>query len=175
MKRISKLNQNLIIDLLLFITGLLLAFSGLLITIKYHAGSLPKNTQSLMFDYYSWSLFHKVFSVMFFLLVSYHIYLHKEWYLKHFINRTADKKKSFVPTFLFIATALTGFIPWFIGLFLSSGSSINLWHGIIEIHDKLGTFLIIMMLIHLKSKYSWIKAMIIKVFRGNKQSVKQVG
>ncbi len=163
MKQMNKLNQNFTIDILLAVTGFLLSLSGILLQVKYHAGRLPKNVEALFFDYYSWSLFHKVFSVIFFMLVSCHIYLHKEWYLRHFITKTAKQRKSPIPTILFFITALTGFIPWLLGYFNTSPNGYGLWRGLIEIHDKLGIVLIILMLIHLKSKFNWIKAMVIKV------------
>jgi len=161
----NKSNHNFIIDIILFFNGILLSFSGLIISAKYHAEHLPKDVKYFIFNYYSWSFFHKVMSVVCFFLVCYHLYLHKTWVLKNLISRDTVKKKSIFPIIVFFIGALTGFIPWIISMSIIFSENIHLRRTIIEIHDKLGIILIILLIFHLTQKYFWIKAMVKKMLR----------
>jgi hypothetical protein len=169
---------SFLINNLLLLCGIMVIVSGLTIQLAYHMGSSEphhRNNHEVQphsityeqdrgfdtvktvwgFNYHQWSTIHKLFIVLFSLIMIYHFYIHWKWY-KGVINKHLIKKNSQVITLtiLFLFVAFTGLIPWFIDL---SGSK-SVWRFIlIEIHDKLTLVLIIFLILHFIKRSKWFK------------------
>jgi hypothetical protein len=176
-QRKKTLNSFLINNLLLFV-GIIMIVSGLTLQVGFHMGSSEPHhgnrhevqPQSVNyeqdrgidtlktvwgFNYHQWSTIHKLFIVLFSLIMIYHFYIHWKWYKgvikKHLIRKNIQV---ITLTLLFLLVALTGLIPWFIDL---SGSK-SVWRFIlIEIHDKLTLVLIIYLILHFINRSKWFK------------------
>jgi len=148
-------------------------FSGLTLQIGYHMGgshihqpeikngsasyeqSRTLDTKKIIcgFDYYKWSYIHKYAIVMFSLLMILHGYLHRKWYTKVITRFLIAKNKLVILlTIIFIAVAITGFIPWLADL---SGSTGKIRLRFIETHDKLTMIFILMLVWHIVKKVKW--------------------
>jgi len=55
---------------------------------------------------------------------------------------------------IFISTCLTGFIPWL----LPSGEDTEITRrGLLEIHDKMGIVLIVLLVLHVSKRFNWFR------------------
>jgi|WetSurMetagenome_2_1015567.scaffolds.fasta_scaffold115883_3 NAD-dependent dihydropyrimidine dehydrogenase PreA subunit len=171
-----KLFNKFIINNLILIFGVLMAFSGLTLQIGFHMGGTGEHhskrheifPQSMTyeqvreidpgkivcgFNYSGWSAIHKISIICFSLLMVFHIYAHWKWYkgviTKHLINKNI---MVITLSILFILAAITGLVPWFIDL---SGSKSSLRLGFIEVHDKLTLILIVYLILHMVRKNKW--------------------
>jgi len=164
---------KLLINTLLFFTGIIMTYSGMVLQIGFHMGGphgekIVTNSQSTQYEqiraidpnqivsglnYHDWSSWHKYTIVVFSLLMIYHFYLHWKWYkvviTKHLISKN---KEALGLSVLFLLVAITGLIPWFIDL---TGGTINLRMLLIEIHDKITLLLVVFLLIHFVRRAKW--------------------
>lgn len=154
---------NLINNIILLITGLLAAISGLTMQLGFHMHGVHGNEINtvLGFAFNEWSVIHKVSIVIMTLTTVYHFIIHWKWYKgvikKHLINKN---KVSIYITVVFILVAITGLVPWFLTLFDGMGHARM---GLIEIHDKLTFLLIALMLFHIIKKFKWYYNEILKI------------
>lgn len=154
----KKADKNLITDLLLLPSGFLTVFSGILLQIKYHMGRLPKTTEVLSINYYEWTVIHKYASVLFFVILCVHIYLHKEWYISLFRKIPVKRERTSRLALILLVTSLLGFIPWgqsIINSLLGRPSPVT-ERIFVEIHDKLGILLMIKIIMHVWKRFGWI-------------------
>ncbi len=145
-------SKKLTINLGLIASGLLTIFSGLLIQIQFHIGK-NLNSSVLSFNYSKWVSVHKISIILLSVLMIYHISLHWKWY-KTIVTKKLLKKNVQVMTltFIFLLTAITGFIPWII--YLLKGSEI-IRKAFIETHDKLAIILSIYFILHIIKRLKW--------------------
>ncbi len=147
---------RVILNLGLLISGIATVFSGLLIQVNYHMGNhgnIEVNDCVIGISYNGWSTIHKIAIVVFTLLITYHIYHHRQWY------RVVVKKKLFarnkqviILSVLFVLVAITGFTPWFIDL-LNVDEMLR--KVIIEIHDKLAIIIAVYLTLHIIKRLRW--------------------
>ncbi len=155
---------NFIINNLLLLSGIATIFSGLAIQIGFHMKGLDHENIFWGADYFTWSSVHKIVVIFFTILAIYHIFNHLQWYKTVFTKKLVSKnRKVIILSVLFILTALTGFIPWYIDL---SGNSESSRHIFIEIHDKFTLFLIIYFILHVIRKIKWF-SFTFKKFKSN--------
>ena len=156
---------NLINNIVLLISGIIAAISGLTMQLGFHMhGSHGNEINTLMgFTFNEWSVIHKVSFVIMSLTIVYHIFIHWKWYKgvlkKHLINKN---KVSIYITVVFVLVAITGLAPWFLTLF---GGLEHVRKGFIEIHDKLTFGLIALMLLHIVKKFKWYYTSFLKLFK----------
>jgi hypothetical protein len=90
-----------------------------------------------------------------------HIYLHINWYKAVITGKVFRKNRQvLIWSALFIFTAFSGLIPWFVDLFAGSGDARL---GLIEIHDKLALVLIIYLVLHLAKQLKWFGTAFLKL------------
>ena len=155
------------INLVLLLSGVVMALSGLILQLGYHMNEHREGVQEetshlsqyeqlrgidtgkIVFglNYHDWSVTHKFAIVLVTLLMIYHIYTHWKW-VKAIINKHLMSKNAQVITLsvLFLLVAITGLVPWFVDL---SGSTNTLRLIFIEIHDKLALILIVFLVLHI--------------------------
>lgn len=133
------------ISLLVF--GVLMTVSGLYIQIRYHmqgGGTLGLS---------QWTFIHKWSALIFTLLIVAHIALHLKWFEiileKHLFKQN---RITIILAITMLVVAILGFLPWFLTLF---PSQIDLRNTLIEIHDKIGLFFIIIMFGHIIKRCRW--------------------
>jgi 2-oxoglutarate ferredoxin oxidoreductase subunit delta len=167
---------SFMINNLLLAAGLLLALSGMVLQIGFHAGAHERGADVIHsgvvqyeevrkinpdkivcgFNYSGWSALHKWAVVFFSLLIIYHIYTHWRWYKgvisKHLIGKNVQVITLSV---LFLLAAVTGIIPWLIDLY---GGPVGVRIALIEIHDKLTLLLIIYFILHVIKRSKWYAA-----------------
>jgi hypothetical protein len=106
-------------------------------------------------SYYNWSFLHKISIVCFSLCVLYHIHFHWGWFRCVFKNRMTGRNVQVITlSFLFLAVAFTGLVPWCINLVGGAATSRLLF---IEIHDKLTLLLIIYLVLHVIKRAFWYR------------------
>jgi hypothetical protein len=147
---------SLVTNVALLLTGFAVAFSGFLIQLDYHMGhhgSIDENDLVLGMDYLGWTNGHKVSIVTLSLLVIIHIILHWRWY-KTVLQKNlfAKNKLAIALTMIFTVVAITGYVPWLIGL---TGGSDASRRTFIEVHDKIAVVLFVCLVIHLAKRFRW--------------------
>lgn len=137
------------LNISLLIIGIVLAGSGFLLQLNYHMGHhgyIITTDRVLGLDYYCWSMFHKISSVLFSIIVLMHLYLNYNWMkgvvTKHLTNK---HKQVFIFSILFIISAVTGFAAWYFSSIEADELSQKIY---IEIHDKITLFLFIFLILH---------------------------
>jgi len=162
----TKINKILIVNLLLLPVSFLAVFSGSLLQVKYHAGRLPKTTYVLFNNYFDWVTIHKASASLFFIFLCTHIYLHKDWYYRMYKKNLLKRNAPIRLTIVLLVTAITGFFPWIQSLFVYfKGLETHFGEKFfIEIHDKLGILLIILLIFHITKRFRWIKFRLSKLF-----------
>ena len=144
------------INILLLISSITTAFSGLTIMIHYHMGHQGDiSTTDLFWGIYygGWSTIHKTATIALSLIMAYHILLHLKWYKNVLLKKLLTKNRQVILlSVIFIVTALTGFIPWL----LQSGDVSDIpQRGLIEIHDKMGIVFIVFLVLHVSKRFNW--------------------
>jgi len=154
----NKPTQNLLfsVNSMLLVCSIAAAFSGLTIMIRYHmghSGMINVTDEFWGFDYSVWSGIHKTVTIALTLLMAYHVLLHWKWYKNVVLKKLMTKNKQVILlSFIFICTCLTGFIPWI----LPSGEDTELTRrGLLEIHDKMGIVLIVLLVLHVRKRFNW--------------------
>jgi hypothetical protein len=152
----GKLFNSFIINIGLLISGLFTVFSGLLIQLKYHIGNhgnISVNDYVFGISYKSWSGFHKISIVILSVLMIFHIYLHWKWFKAVIKKRIVTNNKQVLTLLaLFVLVAITGFIPWFLGLLKDNEIPRKTF---IEIHDKLAIILSAYLILHIIKRLKW--------------------
>jgi hypothetical protein len=152
-KTILSLNINLV----LFLVGLAMVFSGILLQLVYHMGhhgGIDTNHSVLGLNYFNWSDIHKYSILILSLALVFHVTLHWKWY------KTVLKKKrlvlrnqqAIILTIVFLSVAISGYIPWFIKL--GGGSELDR-KALIEVHDKITWVLLIYLIFHVCKRFKW--------------------
>jgi hypothetical protein len=155
MKRnISKRSLNFRINLISFFPVLVLALSGLIIQFHYHMKGYPDHYEVWGFDRTHWLLLHKVCAVTCVLLILLHLYLHWNWLKMALTKRRLTsgkriKKNSLWLSIVFMLATLTSVLSWLI-----IDDPLPAKH-IIEIHDKLGIVLTILLINHIIQHFNW--------------------
>lgn len=151
----NKSNINFYIELFILFPFVLLAFSGILIQINYHAGGLLDEANVLGANRNGWLYLHKIVSVISLFGITMHVFLHTWWIKMLFRGRTFRGVKNVKITLwlliLFIITTLTGLVSW---LVLSVDEHARFI--VIEIHDKIGIILIILVIFHFVNNWRWM-------------------
>lgn len=154
---------RLFINLGLLISGLIMAFSGLLIQIEFHLGNhggIELNKTIWGLNHSEWSFIHKCFISIFTLFMIFHFILHKLWYKVVFSKKLFVKnKKTITLTIVFILVAITGYIPWLIKL---TRGDFWMREIFIEIHDKIALILVVFLLLHFLKKLKWFRVELMK-------------
>jgi hypothetical protein len=164
---------SFLIDLGLLFFGSALVFSGLLIQIGYHMGHhgpIVGNNLVLGLNYFNWSDFHKISTILVSIGMVFHILLHWKWY------QTMVRRKKFVIknqqaiilTILFVFVAITGYFSWFIKL--GGGSDLSR-RAFIEIHDKITLVFFVYLILHVKKRFKWILTTFKKVKKDGKNPI----
>jgi hypothetical protein len=172
------INKNMLLSFVLncflILSALLTSISGLILQMGFHVGghhghgenthSQINNSQDRIrtFDlenkvmglnHGEWSLFHKITIVIFTLLIIYHLYKHWNWYKGVISKKLLGKNKQvMILSVLFLISALTGLIPWFMG-FAESKNILRM--VLIELHDKISLILIVFLILHLIKRAKW--------------------
>lgn len=155
------------IDVALAITGLYFSLTGILIQMKYHMHGRSKDSLMLGMNYPVWNTLHVLSSLLGILLISIHVYQHRKWYLSIFKNKKIPKQKpTLIISIIFILMVFTGFIPLTLRL-IDPAKFAELRFMFIEIHDKLGILLSILLTGHILRRLGVLKNNIIKVFKAN--------
>lgn len=160
----NKVNRSKLMfwtNLLSFVAIVVLVFSGLLMQAVYHMGRNPENISCMGLDKTAWSATHKITSMVCLILVVYHLYLNWQWLKKAISNKRSKngkriKKYSLWLSFIFVLATFTSLLSWLII------EDKNEARHIIEIHDKLGIVLFVMLIIHFIRHYRWFKNLFIK-------------
>lgn len=144
------------INLGLLFSGFIMAFSGLLIQIKYHMGHHSGIDIKYIvsgISYYGWSGIHKISIVFISIFMIFHFVLHWKWY-KTIVKKNLITKNIQVIalTIVFILVAVTGYIPWLIKIM--GGEEITR-KTFIEIHDKLALILFMYLILHVVKRLKW--------------------
>lgn len=164
---------SFVINNLLLASGLIMIVSGMIMQIGFHMGSHPGHGHQAQghsiayedmrvidhnkivggFNYSDWSAIHKIVVIVFFLLITWHLYIHWKWIMglirKHLMGKNSQL---IILSALFLLVALTGFIPWGIDLWGGSGESRMFY---IEIHDKLTLLFMLFLLLHIIKRARW--------------------
>lgn len=148
-----------------FLPFILLAFSGLLIQINYHAGHLTDTAVVLGLNRYGWLLLHKITAVISIIGLSAHLFLHVGWLKAVLLKKLYKKSRRNTKITLWllisaVATALTGIISW-----LLAPAMVYARHSIIEIHDKIGIILIILFVLHIVNHWKWLNCTFLDIWR----------
>ncbi len=127
--------------------GLIVSISGLFIQIHYHI----QNSSSI--GYNTWANIHKWASLLFTILIVFHIILHAKWY-----NNVIEKhliKKNKITLYL---TAIT-LVAALLGFAACIATDFDTRHVLIEIHDKTAMLFFVLLLIHVLKKCKWYLSM----------------
>jgi magnesium-transporting ATPase (P-type) len=175
-KRRKRMLNNLLVNNLLLLSAFVMVISGLTLQLGFHAGGpgghqfevhgahsrtmkyeeargIDTNKIVYGFTYPVWSNVHRLTIILFSLLIMYHVYAHWRWYKGVVARRQIHKNfQTLTLSMLFLAVAVTGFVPWFIDL---SGSTVILRTLLIEIHDKLAFVLIVFFILHVAKRAKW--------------------
>jgi hypothetical protein len=153
------LASRYIINLGLLLSALVVVFSGLLIQIEFHMGShdgVVINNSVMGFGYSGWLNIHRIAIVIISLFMIFHVLLHWKWYKAVVKKRLIKKNRQvIILSIVFVLTAVTGYIPWFISLAGGEELSRKLF---IEIHDKLALILFVFLILHLLKRMKWFIA-----------------
>jgi hypothetical protein len=148
--------KNLLINLGVLVFGISAAFSGLLIQVKYHMGNhgdIDNSNTVFGMGYYGWSDIHKIAIVILSLFMFFHVSLHWKWYKAVIKKRLVNKHIQVLTlSVVFVLVAITGLVPWFIGLL---GGDDNLRKAFMEIHDKLTLILLVYLILHVIKRLKW--------------------
>ena len=144
------------LNILLLVSSIATAFSGLTIMFHYHMGNhgdIITSDTLWGIDYGGWSVIHKIATVVLSLIMAYHILLHWKWYKNVLLKKLLKKNRQvLLLTVIFIITSATGLIPWLV----LSGDEMHITRrGILEIHDKMGIMLIVFLILHLSKRFKW--------------------
>ncbi|MCK9613828.1 MAG: DUF4405 domain-containing protein [Bacteroidales bacterium] len=154
--KIRKAKFNFWINLISLLPVSLLAFTGLLIQLNYHMKRYNDSCAVWGLDRADWLILHKACAVISIITILLHLYLHWNWLKMAFTKRrlkngTRVKKNSLWLSIIFLLATITSIISWF---FIED--KLQAKH-VIEIHDKLGIVLSILIIVHLIQHFSWIK------------------
>lgn len=108
----------------------------------------------LWFNIDGWLLLHKIISVLLSIGIIIHLIRHSKWLVDIIKNnrlfKNEYKNKSLILFFiLFCISAILGFISWIFN------NHLEVRNILIEIHDKITFFLIILFIIHFVKKIKW--------------------
>jgi hypothetical protein len=156
------------IDTALAITGLYFSLSGILIQVKYHMHGRSKESLLLGMDYTTWNALHVISSLLGLVLISTHIYQHRKWYMYILKSRKIPKQKpTFIISIIFFLMVLTGLTPLTFRL-IDPVKFAGLRFMFIEVHDKLGILLSILLTGHILRRLSILKKNIGKTLNTKK-------
>ncbi len=137
------------INLCLLVTSIALVSSGFILQFNYHMGNHGQIITTDTFwgmDYYFWSMFHKVNSLLCSIIVFLHLYVNYKWIKGVITKHLVDKHKQvFIFSSIFFVCAITGFTAWYFSLEANELSR----KLFIEIHDKITLFLFIFLILHI--------------------------
>ena len=147
-------------SLLSLVPVVVLAFSGLLMQLVYHMGRHPLSYLFWGLDKTEWSWVHKICATICLLLIAYHLYLHWNWLKTAVSKRRSNsgkrmKRNSLWLSIIFLLAAISSAISWLIII------DRHLARHVIEIHDKLGILLAILIIVHFIQHYTWFKKLLL--------------
>ena len=153
-----------IVNLGLLFFGSILAFTGLLIQINYHMGNhgaIDINNRVFGIDYPGWSVIHKMAVIFISIFITLHIVRHWKWYITIIRKKLMAKNRQvIILSIVFILTAITGYMPWFIKL---KGGDEMIRKFYIEIHDKLALILFVFLVLHVLKRLKWFASTLRKL------------
>lgn len=158
--KLSKFENSMIISLLLSIPILIMSISGLVLTLRFHP------SQGTLLELWGisrnvWRDMHIYSAIIASLLLLYHLVLVRKRLYR--VITSGRKNIRSIKTsrnlfWIFVIGSVTGFIPYIAGMF---GMSL---HHIIEIHDKLGLVIVILIILHIVYKWKSIITFSKKIF-----------
>jgi hypothetical protein len=153
----SKGMINYFIDCFLVITGIIMIYSGLLVQVRYHGRTMNPLIVSQIPDYIQWSQIHKISTIVIAVLACVHVYLHWKWYEVMFKKKLGGRHKiTMIMTIIFLLSAITGFWAWIFRLLNDSPQGMIQEKHLIEIHDKLGIILAVLIIGHVMRRLRWL-------------------
>ncbi len=155
---------SLKINLALLFLGLIMSSSGLLIQIKYHMGNYEEIIRSKEvwgLIHPEWSLIHRISAIVFSMCVFYHVKLHWKWF-KAVVKKKLIVKNKLVITLsiVFLIVAITGLLSFLVNIIRGDKLLSN---SIIDIHDKIALILIVLIVLHIYSRFKWFIVMFKKL------------
>jgi hypothetical protein len=152
----SRLLLSFVTNLALLPTGVAMVVSGFAMQFGYHIGHHGSIDASRVFwgmDFAAWSATHKTSIMLGALLTLVHVRSHWRW-LQAVVSKRLFAKNWLTVTLttLFVAAAVTGYIPWIVDLADGSASARKV---LIEVHDKLTLALSVCLAIHVVGRVRW--------------------
>lgn len=145
----KKSATDLYLNLGLLIISIIMMFSGLFLQIKYHfirKGALDE-------DYLFWSNIHTITSILFAILVVFHIVKHWKWFKAVVRKKLFSKNRPvIILSSVFLITTITGFIAYSLKL---NGIDVGMRKVFVEIHDKIAIILMFFLVAHFLKRIKW--------------------
>lgn len=140
-------------NILLLISVFIVSVSGMIIQIDYHIRHNCDTQAVLFLDRTAWYSVHVWCSVVFMLIIIYHIVAHLKWYGSVFKHKLSRKSRpTIILTWLMLAVTITGFTPLYLSFFAEHSF---LRFAIVEIHDKIAIIFMIMVFLHTMRRLKW--------------------
>jgi hypothetical protein len=156
MAEMKNLRISFLVNLGLIAAACVVAFTGFAIQVGYHMGhqgSIDDSRVVIGMTYSDWSAAHKLAVIVLSILVIVHIVRHWTRYKTMVRKKLYGRNKTTVAlTLLFVAVAVTGYIPWLIDLVGGHAAARKVF---IEIHDKITLILCLYFVIHTAQKVRW--------------------
>ena len=164
MQKKRRLKLNLITNLGLLLSGIVMALSGFVMQFGFHMGHqgvIDENNPVLGMSYSGCSICHKISIIILSFLVIFHIALHWEWYKTVIRKKLFSRNKLVVTlTIILIIVGVTGYIPWSIKILGGSDWTRKIF---IEVHDKITFLLFVCLVIQVTKSFRWFVAALAKV------------
>ena len=162
----KKLINQFIVNSTVLIFGISTLFSGLLIQLKFHIGQhgdISSSEKFLGITYAGWTEMHKISVVVLVAFIIYHFALHWKWFQTVVCKRLFKRHRQVVTlSITFLIATFSGFFPWLI--YLGNGDEV-LRKEIIEIHDKVGIVLSVLLIMHMMKRQQWFFKSLEKVIK----------
>ena len=142
-------SRRFLLNLSLCVTGILSAGSGFLLQFIYHMGHGRTTLEDLVWDrpYAFWSMFHKLTSLFFVILIAIHLKWNWKWIKRVVTSRSFQKHREvFVFTAVFGMAAVFGFTAWMVS---DLAHTPGLRECIVEVHDKITLVMFVFLCTHI--------------------------
>jgi hypothetical protein len=147
---------NFYLNLLNIIPLLIVVITGLILQIKYHMHIIPDDYLILGLNRSGWLLLHKIWAIISLTGIIVHCIVHWQFIAATTKNIFNQKSKisllsSYLLLVIYTPTFLTSMGSW---IFLNDKDSAR--YTLVEIHDKLALLLIIIIVVHVISRFGWM-------------------
>lgn len=138
-----------LLNLASLLFGFASAASGLTLQVRYHLRHEAR-IAAAGWDYTTWSLLHKLTSVVLLALIVLHVFVNWKWLRTTWTKGLFHKHRQLVTlSFLFLTAAITGMGAWALGFLNFEQSKERL---IVEFHDKITLVLTLLLVLHVWSR-----------------------